>query len=185
MTTKALNSVTQSWYESHEQLLGFIISKVQNVADAEDILQDVFLKAMNKADALAEDTNLNAWLYVVTRNAINDYFRSKSKTHSEELKPELVYQEDEIYQNEFCCLEPHINELDEKYREVIYLSEIKGMKHQSIADQLGLSLSAIKSRVVRGREQLKEKFISCCHYHVNEDGKLSGDPDCHRPDCNH
>jgi RNA polymerase sigma-70 factor (ECF subfamily) len=186
MTTKAKHSVTQSWLDTSDQLLGFIISKVHNREDAEDILQDVFVKTIDKVDALAEDTNLNAWMYVVTRNAINDYFRLKSRMHIKDGEiQEISEPETESHHDDFCCLEPHINELPDKYKEVIYLSEMKGLKHKVIAEQLGISLSAIKSRVVRGRELLKDKFISCCHYHLNGEGKLVGSPDCQRPDCNH
>lgn len=186
MTLKETHIIEKSWEEFSSQLLGFIISRVQQREDAEDILQDVFLKSVQKIGDLDEDSNLNAWLYTVTRNAINDYFRKKSKGVNEPLKNEIFSEEKEwsILDN-FCCLEPHINELPSKYKEVILLSEIEGLKHQEIAVKLGLSLSAIKSRVVRGRELLKHKFVDCCQYHINDDGKLSGEPDCQRPECNH
>lgn len=186
MTEVSRNIIEKSWEEFSSQLLGFIITKIHHKEDAEDILQDVFLKSVQNIGKLKEDTNLNAWLYTVTRNAINDYFRKKNGKINEPLKNELFSEEKEwSIQDNFCCLEPHINELPEKYKEVILLSEIEGLKHQEIAQKLNVSLSAIKSRVVRGREILKGKFVKCCQYHINEDGKLSGEPDCQRPECNH
>lgn len=187
MTLESENIIVQSWNESSEKLLGFIVSKVHQKEDAEDILQEVFIKSINKLDTLRPDTNLNAWLFAVTKNTINDYFRKNSKNFTSQIQEEIVEDESSEFsiQDNFCCLEPHINELPEKYKTVILLSEIEGKKHKEISEELGLSLSAIKSRVVRGRELLKEKFVSCCKYHLNEEGKLSGEADCHRPDCNH
>jgi RNA polymerase sigma-70 factor (ECF subfamily) len=185
MTTKVKNIITQSWDESSQKLLNYITSKIHQKEDAEDILQDVYIKTISKVDSLRPDTNLNAWLFVVTKNAINDYFRMRQKHPETELTESLASQtEGESTDLEgFCCLDPHINELPEKYKKVIILSEIEGKKHQEIADQLKLSLSAIKSRVVRGRELLKDKFISCCKYHVNEAGKLTGASDCDNDKC--
>jgi RNA polymerase sigma-70 factor (ECF subfamily) len=185
MTTKVKNIITQSWDESSQKLLNYITSKIHQKEDAEDILQDVYIKTISKVDQLRPDTNLNAWLFTVTKNAINDYFRLKSKHLKTELTEKLIPQidEDNGALEGFCCLDPHINELPEKYKQVIILSEIEGKKHQEIADQLNLSLSAIKSRVVRGRELLKDKFVSCCKYHVDEAGKLTGASDCDNENC--
>jgi RNA polymerase sigma-70 factor, ECF subfamily len=179
--------LTQTWNAFSDILFRFIQSRVDTKEDAEDILQEVFIKthlSMNKFDTA---TNINAWLFTITRNTIIDYYRTKKKGYEFDERMANTLFEEGINSNqpEFCCLEPHINELPEKYRDTIFKSEILGMKHQDIANELGVSLSAIKSQVVRGRELLKEKFVSCCKYHLNEEGKLSGDPDCERPECNH
>ncbi len=186
MTVKNRNTIERSWDEFSSQLLGFIISKIHHREDAEDLLQEVYLKSIQNIDKLSPDSNLNAWLYTVTRNAINDYFR-KQKGTNQPLMDELLSEDNQelSIKDSFCCLEPHINELPKKYREAILLSEIEGLKHQDIADRLNLSVSAIKSRVVRGREMLKDKFVTCCKYHIDENGKLAGEPDCQRPECNH
>ncbi len=186
MTSKVANIITKSWEASSQKLLQYITSKIHQKEDAEDILQNVYIKTISKVDTLREDTNLNAWLFVVTKNEINDYFRMRQKHPETELETNLVpASEDDTKLEGFCCLEPHISELPEKYKKVIILSEIEGKKHQEIADLLGLSLSAIKSRVVRGRELLKNKFISCCKYHVDEAGKLTGTSDCDKAHCQH
>jgi len=178
--------ITKTWNDFSDKLFHFILVRVATKEDAEDLLQEVFIKTHLNIDKFEKGTNLNAWLYAITRNTINDYYRTKKPNQSIEnsLSKELF---DDVTSdtNDFCCLEPHINELPEKYQRTIYLSEIKGYKHQDIANEMCVSLSAIKSQVVRGRELLKEKFVSCCKYHLNSDGKLSGEPDCARPECNH
>lgn len=189
MTKYDQHTIERSWEEFSNQLLGFIITKIHHKEDAEDILQEVYLKSIQNIDKLSVNSNLNAWLYIVTRNAINDYFRKKNgPTSTDHSFPMDLIAEDSTQlsiKDSFCCLEPHINELPEKYKEVILLSEIEGLKHQDIAAKLDLSVSAIKSRVVRGREMLKDKFVTCCKYHIDDNGKLAGEPDCQRPECNH
>jgi RNA polymerase sigma-70 factor (ECF subfamily) len=187
MTLKTQNIITDSWNESSDKLLRFIQSKVHQKEDAEDILQEVFIKSISKVGSIKPNSNLNAWLFTVTKNAINDYFRKNKKAIKSQLVEELLEDKSDQFNGHdaFCCLEPHINDLPEKYKMVITLSEIEGKKHKEIAESLSLSLSAIKSRVVRGREMLKEKFISCCKFHLDKNGKLTGDPDCNRGQCSH
>jgi RNA polymerase sigma-70 factor, ECF subfamily len=179
--------LTQTWAAFSDILFRFILSRVDTREDAEDLLQEVFIKTHLNIDKFDKNTNLNAWLFTITRNTITDYYRSKKKgTEFDDSLANTLFEENTAaISQEFCCLEPHINELPEKYRQTLYKSEILGMKHQDIANEMNVSLSAIKSQVVRGRELLKEKFVSCCKYHLNQDGKLSGDPDCARPECNH
>lgn len=185
MTEKNRNTIEESWKDFSSQLFGYIISKVHHKEDAEDILQEVYLKSVQNIDSLKEGSNINAWLYKVTSNAINDHFRKQKGMIQEEFKADIFAADKKwSVQDNFCCLEPHINELPDKYRSVIKMSEFEGLKYDEIADRLSMSVSAIKSRVVRGREMLKEKFVDCCQYHVNEEGKLIGEPDCQRPECN-
>ena len=55
------------------------------------------------------------------------------------------------------------------------LSEIKGLKQAEVARTLGISLSGAKSRIQRGRKLLKDGFIACCDYKLNESGYLVGE----------
>jgi RNA polymerase sigma-70 factor (ECF subfamily) len=183
MNTK--NLTTEIWDDFSSKLFGFIKSKVSVIEDAEDILQEVFVKIQLGIDSFKTNSNLNAWLYTITRNAINDFYRKKGKlsiANDYEIEP---VSEETKKQDDFCCLDPHIQELSTKYKEVIVLSEIQGIKHQEIANQLNISLSAVKSRVVRGRELLKTKFVDCCNYHLNKQGKLVGHVSCENEKCNH
>lgn len=65
-----------------------------------------------------------------------------------------------------------IRELPEVYREAVQLSEIEGLSQQEVADRLGLSLSAVKSRVQRGRKMLKEILGQCCTYQLDHQGRV-------------
>ncbi len=75
MNTALEQNVETIWKEYHHKLFGFIRKRVNDKFIAEDILQDVFIKILNKIDTLREDSKIQNWLYQLTRNAIIDYYR--------------------------------------------------------------------------------------------------------------
>jgi RNA polymerase sigma-70 factor (ECF subfamily) len=66
-----------------------------------------------------------------------------------------------------------VNALPETYRLPLLLSELEGLPQKEVARRLGLSLSAAKSRVQRGRERLKGVFAECCHVETDHRGSLT------------
>jgi RNA polymerase sigma-70 factor (ECF subfamily) len=77
-----------------------------------------------------------------------------------------------------------IRQLPQPYREAVMLSEIEGLRQWEVADRLGVSLSAAKSRIQRGRALLKEALDRCCVFNFDTRGNLIDlDPKPDRPDC--
>jgi RNA polymerase sigma-70 factor (ECF subfamily) len=68
------------------------------------------------------------------------------------------------------CME----QLPETYRVPLRLSELQGMTMSQIAARLGVSLTAVKSRVRRGRQMIKKKLQDCCHFDFDQHGKVIG-----------
>ncbi|MGI9277180.1 MAG: sigma factor-like helix-turn-helix DNA-binding protein [Endozoicomonas sp.] len=66
------------------------------------------------------------------------------------------------------CIEPLIEELPKKYRDPLLMAELEGMSQKQVAEKLGLSLSGAKSRIQRGRVQLREKITACCDIEVEQ-----------------
>ncbi len=89
------------------------------------------------------------------------------------------------------CLRPMIERLSGEYRQAVVLVDLEGLTHQEAAAQLGLSLSGMKSRVQRGRRQLKEMLEACCTIEldrrrgvVDYDLRNQQDSSCRdRPEC--
>jgi len=162
------------WTEYHRKLLSFIKKRVSDAAMAEDILQEIFVKVHTRIDSLKEDIKLESWLYQIARNTVYDYYRTHKPS---EALPEGLTQPD-IEQNESAkqelesCLEPMINQLSDRYREAVYLSEIKGMNQKDVANQQGISLSGVKSRVQRGRKLLKGLMHECCEIELDKKNQL-------------
>jgi RNA polymerase sigma-70 factor (ECF subfamily) len=161
------------WTEYSEKLSAFLRTRVDNDV-AEDILQDVFVKIHSKIDTLKENTKLESWLYQITRNAVIDYYRSKRPTVE---LPEWIEQEqvneDEIIRKELSsCLTPMIEQLPEKYRSAVKLSEIESKTQREVAEIEKITLAGAKSRVQRGRSILMGMLHECCRFELNGKNQL-------------
>lgn len=67
---------------------------------------------------------------------------------------------------------PMIEMLPDQYREAVKLAEIDGLTHKEAAARLRMSLSAVKSRIRRGRIMLKDMLLECCHFELDHRGKV-------------
>jgi len=159
------------WKEYADQLRGFIHKRIPDTSLTDDLLQEVFVKVQSRISTLRDESRLQSWLYQITRNTVIDYFR-KQKPEAE-LPETLDLPETgqfRVLEELAECVRPMMDILPEKYRLPLLLSELEGIPQKEVADLLGLSLSAAKSRVQRGREQLKDVFIKCCHFKLDHLG---------------
>lgn len=166
------HQVIAVWEQLHEALRAFILKRVGDEAETEDILQEVFLRVHRRLESLHSRERMVSWVYQITRNAIVDHYRSAAR------RPELpsglateltrvtetpTEQEDFEAKYELAhCLRPMIARLSNEYREAITLVELDGLTHQEAATRLGLSVPGMKARVQRGRRQLKQMLDNCC-----------------------
>jgi RNA polymerase sigma-70 factor, ECF subfamily len=166
------------WEEFSGKLELFILSRVNNQFDADDILQDVFRKIHDNIDSVEDDAKIQGWLFRIARNTIIDYYRSKAKNKTVPIddKENLFTTPEESIDNlnEMVAswLNNMIADLPEIYREAIVLTEIEGLTQKELAERLGISLSGAKSRVQRGREKLKEMLLDCCHLEFDRLGNV-------------
>jgi RNA polymerase sigma-70 factor (ECF subfamily) len=163
------------WTEFSETLHRFILKKVKHKAVADDLLQEVFIKIHMHKSAVQQKNRLESWVYTIARHTINDYFRKKQKERSLPPNEKTSENEESLKHHPQDCLKPLINNLSEVYREAIYLSEINGYKHKEVADKLNISLSAAKSRILRGKKLLQKGFMDCCDYRLDAQGYLRGE----------
>jgi RNA polymerase sigma-70 factor (ECF subfamily) len=175
--------VIKIWEEFSQSLLDFIRRRVNDPDDAEDILQEVFLKIHTKIDTLEDDDRLVSWLYQITRNTIIDYYRTRRP--SDELPETLSMDPEPVESAPTAQLAAGLREfmtcLPDKYRRAVVLTELDGLKQTELADRLGISISGAKSRVQRGREMLRQALLECCHFEFDRrGGVLDYTP---RPDC--
>ncbi|MCY1720694.1 RNA polymerase sigma factor SigZ [Prolixibacteraceae bacterium Z1-6] len=162
------------WNEYYDQLLRFIRKRVPDKATAEDLLQNVFLKMLTHIDSLKDSTKIKSWLFQITRNAIADHFRKAKKTEN---IPVVLSEEnnelsDDVMEEVESWVAPFINNLPAKYREALLLSELKGMSQKEMALYLGITYSAAKTRVHRGRLLLKQELTECCIFHTDKYGNI-------------
>ncbi|HVG23037.1 MAG TPA: RNA polymerase sigma factor SigZ [Thermoanaerobaculia bacterium] len=157
-----MNALTSAAADYRDALFRFVHSRVRDHAAAEDIVQDVLLRALERQSQLRDETKLAPWLYQMTRNAVADHHRGARPF--EELPEELIAPEPErnALDELASCLTPLIGRLPEAYRQAFELSEVQGLTQQETAQRLGISLSGAKSRVQRARTKLRELLMTCC-----------------------
>lgn len=169
---------TQSiWEQFHDRLLAYVRRRVTHAADAEDIVQEVFSRIHTSLHRLREAQSATAWVYRITSNAITDFYRSNAKAagaldqlqretasaNDLPLAPSEIHEEDSGPSAELShCLVPLLTELPDRYREAIRLTDLGGLSQKQAAQELGLSVSGMKSRVQRGRSKLKDILLECC-----------------------
>ncbi len=160
------------WNNFHKKLEGFIFSRVKEREITNDILQDIFIKIQNNVGTLKDESKLSSWIYQITRNAINDYFR-KLKPQTE-ISDYIAFDEQQLSDNIELekCLKPFINQLDDKYKEAIILTEFNGLTQKQLAQKLNISYSGAKSRVQRAKEYLKNLFTDCCTIQSDKYGNI-------------
>jgi RNA polymerase sigma-70 factor (ECF subfamily) len=161
----------------HQVLLGFIKSKVNNHHDAEDILQNVFIKVASGINDLNRKEKIQSWIYTIARNAIVDHYRSKGNKRGISFEENIAdnFTEEE-YQDTTkgldCCLIDFINKLPIEYRDIVVDVEMRGLKQKDLAEKYGLAYSSVRSRVQRGREKLKQILLECCHIKSDSRGNI-------------
>lgn len=193
------------WQQIHAGLRAFIAKRVANEAEADDIAQDVWIKMQRGLDGLKDQKRLIPWIYQIARRAIIDHYRAPGRRREMPagLAADLeaygssrtmqVSSEDsgQLHTELAGCLRPMIERLSGEYRQAVVLVDLEGLTHQEAAAQLGLSLSGMKSRVQRGRRQLKEMLEACCTIEldrrrgvVDYDLRNQQDSSCRdRPEC--
>jgi RNA polymerase sigma-70 factor (ECF subfamily) len=168
MSSKSSGTMTaqveQIWSKSAIRLSQFIRARVTDPATAEDILHDVYVKFVSRIDEFRDPAKVEGWLFLVTRNAIIDYYRTHRPTS--ELTESLPVEQPGIPINEIeelhVVFHRIVNRLPEPYREALTLTAFEGLTQEELAKRLGISLSGAKSRVQRGREQLKRMLLDFC-----------------------
>jgi RNA polymerase sigma-70 factor (ECF subfamily) len=159
-----------------EKLRAFIRARIPDKVTADDLMQETLLKVYRSRASLRDDDRLEAWLYRIARRTLIDYYRKRRP--SEELPASMKSEsEDEVSAIRDAVLFSTIRfmeELPELYRVPLKLSELEGMSMANVALRLGLSLTAVKSRVRRGRQMIKKKLQDCCHFEFDQHGKVIG-----------
>ena len=168
---------SELWLAYRQALQSYLHSKVQDAALAEELTQRVLLKVVNACCSDIEVRNVRAWLYQISRNVLADHHKAKGagpQVHAEWQSRRTPTEGDattDVWQQMEPYLRPLLRLLPEHYATPLRLADLEGMKQQDIADQLGLGLSAVKSRIQRARVMLREKIVECSHLELDKDGR--------------
>jgi RNA polymerase sigma-70 factor (ECF subfamily) len=149
-------------------LYRFGVRLTGNAADADDLVQETYLKAYRFWDKYDQGTNVRAWLCRIMKNSFINLYRSKSRRpemvdYSEIVKPTSVYHiAADAVEHQEPVPESHlddkvssaVSDLREMFRTVVILSDIEGFTYEEIARRVGCPLGTVRSRLHRGRTLL-------------------------------
>lgn len=167
-----------AWRDLEARLRPFVARRVRAEVDVDDVVQDVFLRLQRGLAGLRDEERFGPWVYQVARSAIVDHQRRAAKHRvadgeGEEEEALEVDEDDRAVEREVAgYIALFVAMLPSPYREALTLTELEGLTQKQAADMLGISLSGMKSRVQRGRQQLRRSLEDCCHIALDARGRV-------------
>ena len=139
------NAFTKLYYASYKQLYGFLLSLTKNKEDAEDLLQDTYIKIRNGSQLYKKQGTPMTWMCAIAKNQYLDFVRKYGKNRSVDFGE---------VENKML-LETAFGILGEEEITIVVLHMINGLKHREIAELTGLTLSTVLSKYNRSLKKMK------------------------------
>jgi RNA polymerase sigma-70 factor (ECF subfamily) len=177
------------WEELHANLRAFIGRRVRNQSDVDDLVQRVLLQIVKGLGSLRDAGRLHAWVYRTARNVIVDHYRSPAARRevasggaadlasiaSPDEAVDLLKEDEEAAIHELAgCMTPMLRQLPPAYRDALTLADMEGVNQAEAARRAGVSTSGMKSRIQRGRRQLRNVLEECCRVDLDRRGGVRG-----------
>ncbi len=150
-------------YKKHkDKVYALALRLTNNVQDAEDIVQEIFIQVYRKIDQFRGDAAFSSWLYRIATNVTLSTLRRRKRSSRELPAEEILTQEGHSETQTSRLLRPFLEEaivsLPPKARMAFVLHDIQGFQHQEIAKMLNCSVGTSKSQLHKARAQLR-KFL--------------------------
>jgi RNA polymerase sigma factor (sigma-70 family) len=156
-------------YEVKEQavpLKNYAFHLTQNHEDANDLLQETMLKALNNREKFQADTNLKGWLYTIMKNTFINNYRRMVKRNTFTDTSENSFFLNSVYNSELntaettVALEDIQNEIEKLPKDLknSFMMNFRGFKYQEIADHYGIPIGTVKTRIHLARQILKKRL---------------------------
>jgi RNA polymerase sigma-70 factor, ECF subfamily len=172
-----MTSPSRDWSSFYSQLRGFVATRVPAPADVDDLVQVVLERALRRAPA--ELDNVAAWLFGVARNAVADYYREHARLslavaeaiEADEAPAPIGDVDRSVV---LACMEPLLTSLSREDAQLLRWADMQERSIQTIASDLGISLTAAKSRVQRARKAFVKATRACCVVSQDTRGRVIG-----------
>jgi RNA polymerase sigma-70 factor (ECF subfamily) len=174
-----------------DQLYSAALRMTRNPADAEDLVQETYLKAYRGYERFQEGTNLKAWMYRILTNSYINRYRAKQRRPDEtdisDVEDMYLYRRlggeqsdvgtsaEEAFLNSVTdsTVKAAIEALPENFRMAVLLADVEGFAYKEIAEILDIPIGTVMSRIHRGRKALEKQL----HEFAGERNLLPDDPD--------
>ena len=173
--------------EHHARILRYL-TRMVGVQDAEDLAQEVFIRAAKAYDDFRHEAKIETWLYRIATHVAVDRLRGTALRRETMLGEELgevaedgreagsTLEEKTLRRAANECIRNVIYGLPENYRTPLILSELEGFTNREIAEILEVSLDTVKIRLHRAKDRLKKALLDACQFSRDERNELTCKP---------
>lgn len=148
----------------YKPLCYYILQFTKNMPEAEDIVQDLFIKVWTKKETIEIKTSLKAYLYRSAHNAYTDHFRKQKLREGflDALKKEALSTQLEddhsVMEEKSNKIKKLINTLPPRCKEILLLNKYEGFKHREIAEKLGISIKTVEKQLSTAFKKIRKGF---------------------------
>jgi RNA polymerase sigma-70 factor (ECF subfamily) len=180
------SAVQVMWEASSRRLHAWFERRTGNAHDADDLVQETFLRVQSKLDSLRDDERLGAWIGTVARNVLADHGRARGRPDagagdveagdalSEEAQAEASGGDGARLTAAVAgWIEAFLARLEPEDAAILRAVELEGRAQVDVARELGLSASGARSRVQRARARLRRALEACCRFAFDRRGNLT------------
>lgn len=163
------------WRESSARLRAWFERETGGASEAEDLVQETFVRVHERLDTLLDASSLRAWVGRIARHVLIDHRRRHghraAAAHELETAP-ADPADDNLDPVVAGWLEATLAELEPADAQALRLVDLEGRTQRELAEAQGLSLSGAKSRVQRARARLRERLEACCAFAFDARGRI-------------
>lgn len=161
-----MDDMGAAFLQLHQGLRRYLRRRTPDATGVDDMVQDIFIKALASKREGHRIDNLTGWLFAAARTTLADHYRKNGQPALalDDDLPEPEQAEDLQLHTELAdCVQAFMAQLPAIYRDTLVATDLNGETMHAVAARLAVSVSAVKSRATRGRRMLREKLLACCH----------------------
>ncbi|MGF1777254.1 RNA polymerase sigma factor SigZ [Vibrio nomapromontoriensis] len=163
--------IEEIWAEYQASLKRFLWTKLSDPEDVEDVLQEVLIKTHQNLEKLESPDSVKAWLFQIANRAVIDLYRRNGRSAALEGDSLWFEQDEEDAKTQLAqCMQPLIDSLPAASAALLTAVDLNGQSQKQLAQEMGISYSTLKSRIQKGRSDLRHTLEQCCQlsFDVND-----------------
>lgn len=179
-STSTMPCLLEAWHDYESSLYRWLIKQTHDDVLSADVLQETFLRALQHNEQFCAVQQPRAWLYRTAHHLLIDRYRKQNKVLLVEDPEPLPDSRDAppAITGLMACLPQALWRLPDEQRDVIEQCDLGGVTQRDYADAHQLSLPAVKSRIQRARQHLREILLAQCNIQFDEHHRIC----CHLRD---